>query len=387
MQMRIQMVSGQFYPIIGGAESQALNLSKSLVKKNIKVSVVTIRKKNLKKFEYVEGIPVFRIFSPRIRCIGKYIYLVTFFLYLVKTRNKYDIIHIHQGLSPAFAAVLAGKVLRKKTIIKIGNCGERFDIKVLKNSYLIGRFMAAILKKANAIIYINSEMKKELIKEGFSRERLYYIPNGVDIEIYAPPKNKKEKKAMKEKLNLPLGKIVLFVGTLYPKKNLEFLIREWKEIVRLLPYAHLILLGDGPQKEELLNLTEKLGVKENVHLIGEKKDVEEHLVAADLFVLPSLVEGLSNALLEAMASGLPCVVSNIPGNRDLIEDGKNGQLFTLSDGEKMKEVVIYLLKNEEFAYSMGREARETVEEYSFHKVVPQYLNFYSKLLYQNEEKV
>ena len=224
MQMRIQMVIGQFYPIIGGAENQALNLSKSLIRKNISVSVVTLRKGNLRKFEYVKGIPVFRIFSPRIRCIGKYIYLVTFFLYLVKNRNNYDIIHIHQGLSPAFAAVLAGKILRKKTIIKIGNCSERFDIKILKNSYLIGRFMAAVLKKADAIIYINSEMKKELIKERFPRERLYYIPNGVDVEIYEPPKNEKEKQAMKEKLNLPLDKIVLFVGTLYPKKNLEFLI-------------------------------------------------------------------------------------------------------------------------------------------------------------------
>jgi len=378
--MRIQMVIGQFYPIIGGAENQALNLSKSLIRKNISVSVVTLRKGNLKKFEYVKGIPVFRIFSPRIRCIGKYIYLLTFFLYLVKTRNKYDIIHIHQGLSPAFVAVLAGKVLRKKTIIKIGNCGERFDIKVLKSSYLIGRFMAAILKKANAIIYINSEMKKELIKERFPRERLYYIPNGVDVEIYEPPKNEKEKKAMKEKLNLPLDKIVLFVGTLYPKKNLEFLIREWKGIVGLFPHTHLILLGEGPQREELLNLTEKLGIKENVHLIGEKKNVEEYLVAADIFLLPSLVEGLSNALLEAMASGLPCAVSDIPGNRDLIIDSRNGQLFNPLDGEKFKEIMIFLLKNKEFAYSMGRAARETVKEYSFHKIVPRYLSVYSKLL-------
>jgi len=374
------MVIGQFYPIIGGAENQALNLSKSLIRKNISVSVVTLRKGNLKKFEYVKGIPVFRIFSPRIRCIGKYIYLLTFFLYLVKTRNKYDIIHIHQGLSPAFVAVLAGKVLRKKTIIKIGNCGERFDIKVLKSSYLIGRFMAAILKKANAIIYINSEMKKELIKERFPRERLYYIPNGVDVEIYEPPKNEKEKKAMKEKLNLPLDKIVLFVGTLYPKKNLEFLIREWKGIVGLFPHTHLILLGEGPQREELLNLTEKLGIKENVHLIGEKKNVEEYLVAADIFLLPSLVEGLSNALLEAMASGLPCAVSDIPGNRDLIIDSRNGQLFNPLDGEKFKEIMIFLLKNKEFAYSMGRAARETVKEYSFHKIVPRYLSVYSKLL-------
>lgn len=381
------MVIGQFYPIIGGAENQALNLSKSLIRKNISVSVVTLRKRNLRKFEYVKGIPVFRIFSPRIKCIGKYIYLVTFFLYLVKNRNNYDIIHIHQGLSPAFVAVLAGKILRKKTIIKIGNCGERFDIKVLKSSYLIGRFMAAILKKANAIIYINSEMKKELIKERFPRERLYYIPNGVDVEIYKPPKNEKEKKAMKEKLNLPLDKIVLFVGTLYPKKNLEFLIREWKGIVRLFPHTHLILLGEGPQREELLNLTEKLGIKENVHLIGEKKNVEEYLVAADIFVLPSLVEGLSNALLEAMASGLPCAVSDIPGNRDLIIDSRNGQRFNPLDGEKFKEIMIFLLKNKEFAYSMGRAARETVEEYSFHKIVPRYLNLYGELLYQNEEKV
>jgi len=374
------MVIGQFYPIIGGAENQALNLGKSLAKKNIEVSVVTMRKKSLKKFEHIEAIPVFRIFSPRIRCVGKYIYLVTFFLYLVKSRNKYDVIHIHQALSPAFAAVLAGKILRKKTIVKIGNCGERFDIKVLKNSYWIGRFMAAVLKKANAIIYTNSEMKKELIKEGFSRERLYYIPNGVDIETYVPARNERERESVKEKLGLPLGKIVLFVGALHPKKNLKFLILEWKEIVKLFRHAHLILLGEGPQRGELLNLTERLGIKENVHLIGEKKNVTEYLVAADIFALPSLVEGLSNALLEAMASGLPCVVSNIPGNQDLIEDGKNGQLFSLSDGERLREVMIYLLKNEEFAYSMGRKARETVEEYSFYKIVPQYLALYSKLL-------
>lgn len=94
------------------------------------------------------------------------------------------------------------------------------------------------------------------------------------------------------------------------------------------PSIHLVICGDGEEKETLFNLSRELGIESQIHLLGNRSDMKELYALADVFVMASYREGLSRSIMEAMASGLPCIVSDIRGNRDLIENGKNGFVFT-----------------------------------------------------------
>jgi glycosyltransferase involved in cell wall biosynthesis len=143
----------------------------------------------------------------------------------------------------------------------------------------------------------------------------------------------------------------------------------------------LYLLGDGPLKEELMHLAEQLEITDRVLFHGQTDNVLTHLQEADLFVLPSRAEGLSNALLEAMSCGLPVVVSAIPGNVDVIDHNQNGLRFTVDDPDALAQILTSLLTNANQRKRLGRQARQTVERrYSLSAVADQYIDLYRDLM-------
>jgi glycosyltransferase involved in cell wall biosynthesis len=145
--------------------------------------------------------------------------------------------------------------------------------------------------------------------------------------------------------------------------------------------ARLLLVGDGPERTALQVLAGELDLGQSVTFCGVQPDVLPYLHAADLFVLPSVSEGLSNALLEAMASGLPCIVSDIGGNVDLIADGENGLLFESGNINQLTDMLLRLLRNDIGRREFGRRARETIEaDYSMDRVAKKYVELYRHLL-------
>ncbi len=146
------------------------------------------------------------------------------------------------------------------------------------------------------------------------------LASGVDAHHFRPGPSALES-------TLPPRPRVMFTGRLHPQKNLDVLLNAWPEVVRHTS-ANLILVGWGPERDRLLARARELHVPDSVHVVGPVSDPAEHLRAADLFVLPSIAEGMSNSLLEAMSSRLPCLVSAIGGNQDLIEDRQTGLLIS-----------------------------------------------------------
>jgi glycosyltransferase involved in cell wall biosynthesis len=166
---------------------------------------------------------------------------------------------------------------------------------------------------------------------------------------------------------------------LHPQKNLDVMLAAWVEVARRSD-AHLILLGDGPDRARLIALAQALGIADRVHVPGPVDDPSEYLRAADLFVLPSIAEGMSNSLLEAMATGLPCIASAIGGNTDLLEAGPSGLLVPPDDPQGWAGAILRVLEDPDLSRSLGRSALTLINErYAMPVVVDRYVRLYRSL--------
>jgi glycosyltransferase involved in cell wall biosynthesis len=215
-------------------------------------------------------------------------------------------------------------------------------------------------------------MVAELVAAGVPYSRIVHLPNGVETEEFAP----------RPDYALHDPPTVIYVGRLHPQKGIGVLL---EAAARLRASEaidfRIVLVGDGPAGEELRLQARCLGLGDGVQFAGATERVAEHLQAADIFVLPSRSEGLSNALLEAMASGLPVVATAIPGNVDVITHGRNGMLVAVDDPEALASACAGLLGDRSRREELGRAARMTVEaRYSLDRVARDYLALYRALV-------
>lgn len=143
---------------------------------------------------------------------------------------------------------------------------------------------------------------------------------------------------------------------------------------------HLVLCGDGEERENLIQLSERLNVSENVHFLGNRKDMVDLYKMADVFVMASYREGLSRSLMEAMASGLPCIVSKIRGNVDLIEENIGGYLIEASDVERLAEKLQLIVNNATLRKQMGEANLEKIKQYDVREVKKVVCKIYKEVL-------
>jgi glycosyltransferase involved in cell wall biosynthesis len=230
-----------------------------------------------------------------------------------------------------------------------------------------------IILRNTAFAAISAEIERQWLEMGVPSARMVRTASGVDAEHFHPGPSQVEHEL------LPHPR-VLFTGRLHPQKNLPLLLESWSRVTRRTP-ANLILLGPGGDREALVEMAARLGIADRVQFVAAVADTAEHLRAADLFVLPSLAEGMSNSLLEAMASGLPCIVSGIGGNTDLISDRVTGRLVPSPMADAWADTIIELLEDPAQAACLGRSARKRIdEEFSIRVVVDRYLALYRELI-------
>jgi glycosyltransferase involved in cell wall biosynthesis len=173
---------------------------------------------------------------------------------------------------------------------------------------------------------------------------------------------------------------VIFTGRLHPQKNLPLLLEAWSEVVRRHP-ANLILVGPGNERRSLADRAKSLGIADRVQFVGAVDDTADYLRAANVFVLPSLAEGMSNSLLEAMSTALPCVVSGIGGNTDLIADGVTGRVVLDPTPSAWSETLRELLEAPGEAQRLGVAARRRIdEEFALDVVVERYVELYRRMI-------
>ena len=339
------------------------------------VHVVTKRVEGLPREEMVQGIHVHR--CVRTSTLGP-LFGLSFVFGVIRAlrrlRLEIDLVHTHQGLWEAVSVGLARPWLggRVPTIVQpasSGYYGEAEELLRTKGS----KFLRQSILRNSAFVAISADIERQWRALGVPESKMTRLASGVDARHFRPGPSAVES-------DLRPRPRVMFTGRLHPQKNLDVLLEAWPEVVREIR-ANLVLVGWGPERDRLMEKARGLGMAEFVQVVGPVSDPAEHLRAADVFVLPSLAEGMSNSLLEAMATGLPCLASAIGGNQDLIEEGKTGFLIDPRDPSAWARKITHILHNPQISQSLSMAARGKVEEdYALERVVSRYLSLYRSLL-------
>lgn len=295
-----------------------------------------------------------------------------------------DIVHAHIGnpLAPLGGA-LYSKLREKPFVVTyhedmIGGYGgllRRVMIWFL-NTFVIDR----ILAQADAVLtpseyYIEKSTHLNKIKE-----KVQSIPNGIVLEDYQRKYSKEESRDL---LHLPQKEnIVLFVGSLTPRKAPDILVKAMSLVLKRCPDSLLLFVGDGYYRKELEALAKEYGILENVVFMGFVDDDNKKLCysAADIFVLPSRSEGFGIVLLEALAYGLPLIVSDLEVFHSVVQDGYNG-FFTEKENEReLASKIISLLNDINLRKKMGKTAEKRVQNFGWDSIADETLKFYTEVL-------
>lgn len=252
----------------------------------------------------------------------------------------------------------------------------------LRKHVFVDRILAYI---SDRIMAVSEEVKKFTIsQEKIPEEKFIVIPNAIPVDRYDSGRLKIDIKKKKNDLSLPDNSLVIgTVATLINQKGHKYLLEVAKILAEKIPDIHFLLIGEGPLRRELEQFTKQLKIDSKVHFLGVCGDVDELLGIIDVFVLPSLYEGLPLALLEALAMRKAVVATKVGGIPEVVEHGKNGILVEPRDPEGLAEGIVKLIRNPNLAAKMGEEGRKIVEEkFSTNVVVRKLENLYEELLYQ-----
>ncbi len=371
--LRICYVLSHFHPRESGAERQAMAQGVELARRGHSVRVVTRAIEGQAREETVGGVAIHRWIEPSER--GP-MFAMSFVAGVVKAlrrlRPDYDLVHTHQGLWESISCGLARPFLRgAPTLIQpasSGYYGEAEEMARTKGFPLLRR--AAMNNTAFAAI--SEDIERQWLDLGVPPTRMIRMASGVDAEAFRPGPSAVEGDS-------PPRPRVVFTGRLHPQKNLDLLLDVWPDVAGRTG-ASLVLVGGGPERERLAGRATELGIADRVHFAGPVPSPAEHLRAADAFALPSVAEGMSNSLLEAMATALPCLASDIGGNTDLLGVGEAGLLLP-DDRTAWTEALVRVLTDRDLAARLGASARRRIdEEFALPRVVDRYVALYRRLL-------
>jgi glycosyltransferase involved in cell wall biosynthesis len=303
--------------------------------------------------------------------------------HLLLQRARYDIVHLHGTYRRAIPIVAAARLANLTTVAKMSQMGT--DDPSTTRHWRFGGLLMKALARADAVVAITDELARSYLEAGLPRDRLVRIPNGVDTSRFHPV-DRAERLRLREDLALPLdGPIVLFVGIVHPRKGVDRLVAAWPRVQAQHREAALLLVGpltsqsDGTTSRFVERLSD-LEDQHRVHAVGHQDHVVRFYQAADVFVLPSRMEGLPNALLEAMACGLPVICSPLPGVAELLEHDVNGLLIAANEPIALGDAVCALLKDARRSQRLAEAGRQTVmQHYSLDAIADRYIDLYTRL--------
>lgn len=268
--------------------------------------------------------------------------------YLKKHRIR--ILHLHNPTA-LFYGTLAGKIARTPTIIYTEH-GR--DLSLSRKVNLTNRILSTQVDRIVAVA--NKSRRYLLDREKMNQRKVVTIFNGIDEKIFA---SKASGESVRAGLGLaPERPLAGIVARLDPIKNHTCLIRAMKLVIRSIPEAVLLVMGDGPIKQQLVRLTAKLELQDTVRFLGNRADIPELLDLMDVYTLPSFSEGLSLTLIEACASGTPIVATDVGGNSEIVIHNRNGLLVPSDNPQALAKALIRIFSNKKEAETMGAEGRK-----------------------------
>lgn len=380
------MVTGAYYPEISGGGLQCRELVRAL-QDRVKFTVLTTTADSSLPVEgEVDGTPVYRVMVDMKKFgseLGAALRLGAAF---VRLRRRFDIVHLHGFSRKSLLLVLLARLFRKKLGLKLTLVGEDDPFSIRKRGHLA--FWC--YSRADFFFGVCPRLQQLYRSSGLSQKKFWLVPNGVDVERFRPV-DREERVALRRELGLPEeSPLILFVGIFSYRKCPHVLFEAWRHLREARLSTGLVFVGAARfgSHEVAPDLARKirdevraLGAERHVVFVEKASAIEKYYRAADVFVLPSTREGLPNALLEAMAAGLPCVASRLEGVTDvLIDHGVNGLLFPPGDVAALEDALRFLMENPPRAWELGRRARETVgNRYSIARTADRCLEAYQRV--------
>jgi glycosyltransferase involved in cell wall biosynthesis len=367
-----------FPPQYSGAALQAISLAKKLRQRGVETIFITVNHDGLPETDEIEGFKIYRLLEGRGK-FGESLLWRNMWRLLRHRRIEFDVIHSHGAyLRNSFIGFLA-KLLRKKSVVKISLAhNDLHRLGIGKSGWLHKKFISMI----DRYVSISKEITSELRGHGFPDEKIREIPNGVDTERFCPVNI--EKMTLRKKYGLPEDSLMLlYVGVVDERKNVKWLVDEWEKISQNYP-GFLVVVGPVSREDRDMSLYKSLKDYENtlkgkLFFIRDTGRIEDFYRMADIFILPSMNEGMPNVVLEAMSTGLPCLANKVSGAEDII-NGENGLLFDVGVPDTFVKN-LQRLKDVSERSKIGKKARQTImNKYSLDYIADRYIELYKEML-------
>jgi glycosyltransferase involved in cell wall biosynthesis len=365
---RVLMVTGAYFPEISSSGVQCRNMARLLAGRAEVHVLTTAVDPRLPRHDSVDGVPVTRIRVDVRSVVSKVRAFRRMFLDLFRMVRQSDLVHLHGYSSKNVLVTAMAKMFRKPIVLSLHTSGFDEPDVIARH----GRLALWAFKAADLYLSVSRGLVETYLAYGMPADRILEVPNGIDLDRFKPATTE-ERGALRRRLNLPDDRpVVTFVGFFSRDKQPRVLFDAWLQLTKDRGIeTTLVFVGatksayfevDDLIGDQMRRDAEAAGLSDRLIFTGSTHHVEDYFRAADLFVLPSKREGLPVALLEAMASGLPCVASRLPGSTEtIIDDGVNGLLVPPGDRKALAGAMASVLGDAQLAAALSAAARATVE--------------------------
>ena len=381
--LNVLMVNYEFPPIGGGGGTTTRFLAKFLIKLGLNVTIVTSRSQDDNIYHHPEGFSIHYIGSKKSKISTTHIHeLIRFGLLLIYHSKKLiniikpDLLHCFFTLPSGSFGLFCKKRYNIPYITSVlGADVPGFNIGDWRlNTY---HALTSVLSKAiwdnSSFIAANSQSLKDTCIKFSTKQDVKVISNGVDSDVFFPNKEKKEDKSNEVEL--------LFISRLMYQKGIDTLIKacgilKEKNITNF----RLNIVGDGHLKGLMFSLIEKFKLNERINFLGwrELEELPEIYRRADIFVLPSVMEGMPSVVLQAMASGLPIIGTKVKGFEEVLENNINGLSVEYNNHIALADAIEKLIKSPELREKMGTNSFNKVKNFSWESIAQKYLELYER---------
>jgi len=387
--MRILITTPIFPPDVGGPATYTYESAKRLSSKGHKIKVVTFLDSNKKE---IEGVEIFTVKTRRNSLLRQGI----MFAKILWALREMDLLFAQDPVVVGFSSFLASKALSKPIILRfVGSISWETAFRFRETSKFFEEFLKSqdgrlytrvllklekfILSNVNKIVTPSFYLKDVLVKHyDLNPQKIVVIPNAIDLQS--------EELSPKMRYGDPM---IVTVGRLVPWKGIQEIIEVLPYLIRKYTNLVFLIVGDGPERDNLKKKVGTLGLRRHVVFLGAlpREEVFHILKSADVFILNSRYEGLPHVVIEAMASKVPVVASNIKPNRELIENNVNGLLIDIGSKEQLVNAIMSLLENQNMRRRISDEAYRTVENhFTWEKTLGNLERVFEETLYGSNDK-
>ncbi|MCI0361692.1 MAG: glycosyltransferase family 4 protein [Planctomycetaceae bacterium] len=382
--MRLALVTPRFWPLADDAATHLLRLAEQFRAAGHEVTVVSAAwHSSWPRAVAVREIPLVRLKGTPRGGFSALRYMFGLTRWLKQHRGQLDAVLVATLRYEAYAALATLARSGPRVVLQADLAGPAGDIAWQRTASFGGR-IARRCQQAEQIIAASPLVAEELAAAGYDRERLTVIPYGVPL----PPApsactHHRAREALagvnQDLATLAEAPVALAIGRLEPQSGFAHLVKAWKSVAARFPAARLWIIGDGPERDRLYQLTGDLDLRQRAFLPGIFSDHHELFEAADLYIQPATTEGPVLPLVEAMANGLACIASHLPSHRQWIEPGRTGLLVPPADSPAIARALIELLEHPARRIELGSSARQQIRQsHSLESCALQYLSILAR---------